>query len=380
MPKFETLSQNVFDERAKRAIDKTPIRKEISIKDVEILNDTTMKFEDHKIKMNKEAFKGICKIVGLPVGFDKTFTSSFGDKARQQLINRLKIAVQAKGATTLSLVVNPDKKEIIGVQKDPRDLISNQTFIDTSSKIIDKYGLEVSDFSVNSDGAVVINTASPKNVWGIDGLNDEEFYGGISFTNSPNEGFMVSPFLHRLVCANGMVGKTFEESLSLGQMDGFSMEKFWTQLNQLAERGFRPANFENRIRLAMNTRASLFELETAHDWMKSLSDADNKEIEAWAPLHNTRAKFHEARIDTVTFTTAQKKGAKTGTSVWDLVNGVTNFATNDNGFKIDDYDRRRLQIEASRMLTKDFDMSNIVPSPYDSRHCTESHYGASWGK
>ena len=95
MPKFQTLSQNIFDERAKVAINKTPIRKEISIKDVEIINDTTLKLEDHQIKMNRDAFKGICKIVGLPVGFDKTFTASFGDKARQQLINRLKVAVQA---------------------------------------------------------------------------------------------------------------------------------------------------------------------------------------------------------------------------------------------------------------------------------------------
>ena len=80
MTKFQTLSQSIFDERAKMAITKTPIRKEVSIKDIEILNDTTLKLEDHQIKMNKEAFKGICKIVGLPVGFDKTFTASFGDK------------------------------------------------------------------------------------------------------------------------------------------------------------------------------------------------------------------------------------------------------------------------------------------------------------
>jgi hypothetical protein len=98
--------------------------------------------------------------------------------------------------------------------------------------------------------------------------------------------------------------------------------------------------------------------------MRSLSDADHKELEAWVPLHNTRAKFHESRIDTISFSTAQKKGAKTGTSVWDLVNGITHFATHDNGFKIDDYDRRRLQVEASRMLTKDFDMANFVPSPF----------------
>lgn len=364
MPKFETLSQHIFDERAKIALSKTPIRKEVSIKDVEIINDTTLKLESHQIKMNKDAFKGICKIVGLPVGFDKTFTASFGDKARQQLVNRLKVAAQAKGDTSLSLVVNPDTKEIISIQKDPRDLVSNSTFIDTTSKIIDKYSLEVSDFSVNNDGAVVINTASPKNVWGVNGLKDEEFYGGISFTNSPNNGFMVSPFLHRLVCANGLVGKTFEESLSLGQMDGFSMEKFWTQLNQLAERGFRPHNFDDRIRLAMNTNASLFELENAHDWLKSLSDADNKELEAWVPLQGTRAKFHSASIDTLAFSTAQKKGAKTGTTVWDLINGVTHFATHDNGFKIDDYDRRRLQVEASRIMTKQFDMANIVPSPF----------------
>ena len=364
MPKFETLSQQAFDDKAKIAVNKTPIRKEVSIKDIEIINDTTLKLEDHQIKINRDAFKGICKVVGLPVGFDKTFTTSFGDKARQQLINRLKVAVQAKGSTTLSLVVNPDTREIINVQKDPRDLISNQTFIDTSSSIINKYGLEVNDFSVNNDGGVVINTSSPKNVWGISGLADEEFYGGISLTNSPIGGFMVSPFLHRLVCANGLMGKTFEESLSLGQMDGRSMETFWAQLNLLADRGFRPLEFENRLRLAMNTRASLFELESAHDSLKAFSDADNKELEAWVPLHTTRARFHAANIDTITFSTGQKKGAKTGTTVWDLINGVTHFASHDNGFRIDDYDRRRLQVEASRMMTNNFDMTNFVPSPF----------------
>jgi hypothetical protein len=161
-----------------------------------------------------------------------------------------------------------------------------------------------------------------------------------------------------------MMGKTFEESLSLGQMDGRSMETFWAQLNLLADRGFRPLEFENRLRLAMNTRASLFELESAHDSLKAFSDADNKELEAWVPLHTTRARFHAANIDTITFTTGQKKGAKTGTSVWDLINGVTHFASHDNGFRIADYDRRRLQVEASRMMTKDFDMTNFVPSPF----------------
>ena len=59
MPKFETLSQQAFDDKAKIAVNKTPIRKEVSIKDIEIINDTTLKLEDHQIRINRDAFKGI---------------------------------------------------------------------------------------------------------------------------------------------------------------------------------------------------------------------------------------------------------------------------------------------------------------------------------
>jgi hypothetical protein len=364
MPQYQTISQAIFDSKAKEAIARTPIRKEVNLKEIEIIKNDVLRLGDTHIKMSNDAFKGICKIVGLPVGFDKTFSSAFGDKARQALVNRLKIAVQAKGATTLSLVVNPENKQIIGVQKDPRDLVSNQTFLDTSSAIINKYGLEVNNFSVGSNGGVVINTSSPKNSWGIKGLADEDFYGGVTFVNNPDGGFRVSPYLHRLVCANGMIGTAFDETFSLGQMDARYMESFWTQLNSLAERGFRPAKFEDRVRLASNTRASLFELESVHDTLKFLSDAEHKELEAWAPLHTTRASFHAANIDTILLSTSQKKGARTGTSIWDLVNGMTHFATHDNGFKIDDYDRRKIQVQASQLLSKAYDMENIIASPF----------------
>ena len=45
MPKFETLSQSIFSERAKIAIDKTPVRKEISIN----LPDRSASVKRHKI-------------------------------------------------------------------------------------------------------------------------------------------------------------------------------------------------------------------------------------------------------------------------------------------------------------------------------------------
>lgn len=364
MPNYQTISQSLFEQRSKEAIDKTPTRKEFNLKNLEVINDKTLSLNGKPVEMTKDAFKGLCKSVGLPVGFDKTFSQAFGDKARQQLVNKLKIAAQAKGNTTVSVVINPESRKIVGVQKETKDLISNKTFLDTTSSIINKYGLEVNDFSVSDNGAVAINASSSKNVWGIAGIKDEDFFGGISFTNSVSGGFQVSPYVHRLICANGMIGKSFEESMHLGHMDSRSMEKFWKGLNDLAERRFMPASFEEKVRLSMNTFASLAELENTSIDLKTYSDAQTNELEAWVPLYKTRMRYQAAGIDPHNLASNQKKGAKTGTTVWDLVNGITHFATHDNGFKIEEYDRRKLQVSASRLLTKDFDMANFIKSPF----------------
>ena len=364
MSKLVTISQSLFDAKAAEAVSRNPIRKEVPLKSIEILKNDQMMVDGVRIGMNSDAFKGICKIVGLPVGFDKTFSSAFGDKARQALVNRLKTATQAKGSTHVSLVVNPDTRQIISVQKDPRDLISNSSFLKTTTEIIDRYSLDVTDFSIGDNGAVVINTVSHKNAWGFDGLKDEDHYGGATFINSPDGGFKVSTFLHRLVCANGMIGTGFDETMALNPSDALAFEKFYTQLNELAKVGFRPRNYEARIRMAMNTRASLFELENAHTALRSMSDGIHRELEAWVPYHSTMEAFYKANIDAVFLNNSQKKSARTGTTVWDLVNGITHFATHDNGFRISDYDRRRLQVEASRTLTKEFDMLNMVKSPF----------------
>jgi hypothetical protein len=375
MRNFETLSSSAFDAKVKDALLCSPIRKEVSLKDIDIIKNNVLRYQDKQIVMEPTAFKGLCKIVGLPTGFDKTFSEAFGDKARQQLVNRLKVAVQAKGKTTVSLVINPDSRRIVSVQSDPKNLVSNKTFIDTSSRIIDKYGLEVNNFSVGKNGGVVINASSIKNSWGITGIKGEDHYGGISFVNSPDGGYKVSPFMWRLICANGLIGTAFEETLSLGQMDARTMEGFWSMLNDLAARNFRPSSFEEKVKLAMNTNASLAELQYAHDIIKNCTNAEYKELESWIPLVTTKDAFHRAHIDTIFMSKEQMKNARTGTSVYDLVNGLTNFGSADYGFKISDYDQRKLQLEAGRLLTKKFDMANQVKSPFEQ---ITSHFGTAY--
>jgi len=365
MPKFNTLSQEEFTRKKDISIKNQPVRSEVAMKDVEVVTSDLLRVKGHLVPMSSDAFKQLGKIVGLPVGFDKSFTDKFGTKARQKLVSRLKSATAAKGVNSLSLVLSPTDKQIVGVNKEAQAIISNSSFLKTAESVIDKFGLEVNDFTTRSDGTTIINTSSPKNHWGLKGLNDEDFFGGISFTNGPDGGFQISPYLHRLICANGMIGKSFEENIRVSSFDSTHMSKLFQDINTLAERGFRPALFEEKVKQAIATPASLMEMEKAYNSISSFALNNPKSLEEWVPYHKTRLAYHDFGTDTITMNDERKKNAKTGTSVWELINGITHFATHDNNIKVDDASRRRLQVMAGRMLSKkSFDMQNVVASPF----------------
>ncbi|NBS71232.1 hypothetical protein EBT31_20335, partial [bacterium] len=89
MKKFETISQSLWDAKAKEALEKQPLRKEVSLRQVELTHADTLMVQGKPVRLTTQAFKDLCKIVGLPIGFDKTFSGTFGDGARQQLVNKL---------------------------------------------------------------------------------------------------------------------------------------------------------------------------------------------------------------------------------------------------------------------------------------------------
>jgi hypothetical protein len=66
-----------------------------------------------------------------------------------------------------------------------------------------------------------------------------------------------------------------------------------------------------------------------------------------------------------TLSAEKKKNAKTGTSVWDMVNGLTHFATHESVFKVSDDGRARVQKEAGKIMAGTYDMENLVISPYN---------------
>jgi len=61
-------------------------------------------------------------------------------------------------------------------------------------------------------------------------------------------------------------------------------------------------------------------------------------------------------------TQKQQQNARTNISVWDIVNGITDFASHDYGFNIKNPEstRNQLMVNAGGILTKQYDTQNLL--------------------
>lgn len=365
MPKLVSLAESLVQQRMQQAIEAQPIRREVALQDVKIIDNETVEYNGRRVKITNTAFKDMMGILKVPTAFVDRFKGIVGPEAQQKFLNTIKNVMASNGSRNVTLVLNPRSMEIVAVHKTNRNLISNSTALGFIHNVINDAGLDVADFSVNeSNGGIAVNAFSTNMNFEVPGMKDEHFFGGISFTNNPTNGFQVSPYINRLICANGLVTRGFEEQFKLTKLDDAEMNQFTMHLKELRKNNYQPHGFVDAVRLTNGTNASLAEMRSAANAIWSVADVNKEDIESWIPIKSTEQAFNRIGVDAEALDNAKAKNAKTGTSVWELINGITHFATHDNGIEISDYDRRRLQVVAGQMLTKKLDMENLVRSPF----------------
>jgi len=366
MAAVQTLSQQVYDARMAQALKVQPIRKTVPLGDIRIVNTGVIHIKDKPIAMNRQAFSQLAKILGVPIQFQGRVDKFFGEEATSSIVNKMKSALIQQGMSTITIVANPKEKQIIGFLKRDSQYVSNGTFFGVANDIIDDHNLLVRDFSINpDDGGITINCFNPNAGFQIGDFKDEVFQGGITLSTSLDKGIIVSPYMNRLVCLNGMIGESFGESYKLKGLGPSYMEELRTHLGALEKRNYKPFSFEERVKKAMTTNCSYAELEAAAELIIGHSGAKKDEIGKWVPIQETDKKFIDFGIIPSLMNADKKKNAKTGTTVWDMVNGLTHFATHDSVFKVSEDDRRVIQKEAGKIMSGTYDMENIILSPFN---------------
>ena len=357
-----TLSPTAFQARKAEAVRNEVMRKEISLSEFNVIDNTHIEVDGVKIELTPFAFKRLLGRLRIPTAFAKRFSDGFGADGLQQLVQMMKTMKSSKNDQTVTLLVDPRNKVITNILPAGYASISNEAFIDFAEGYINQYGLEVKDFGSDPNGGATINCVSPNSVFSVPGMSDEIFNTGVTFRNTPTRGLEVSPYLNRLVCSNGMTSTAFSETYGLHELTDKSISEFNDHMISMASTGFQPVGLADKIKAANETDASIAEVQRAMSAMLSTDKKiDFDYMQRYLPINRVMKAYSDIGAEPSTFTNKQLQNAKSGLSIWEVVNGITNFASNDERYNIDDHKTGNLMVSAGNLLMKkNFDTEALI--------------------
>ena len=364
-----TLSNQLIEQRKVQTLEAQNLRKVVPFRDINLIDVESIEYQGSKINITKSAFKNLLGLLGMSNQFAQKFETLFTKEAKAQFINTMKNAMASNSGrlSEVTLVLNPVTKTVVAITKKEEFGISNQQFMQVAENIIDNQSMDVTNWSIDpGTGIITINAFNPKANFAVQGLSDEVFTGGVTFQNSPKDGFQVLPYVNRQWCTNGLTTAFAQEAYTLNSLDQGSMEKFFENLNGLRKNNFAPTGFADRVRAAHNTPASLHELQFAHNLIEPFA---GERVDNWIPLAENMNAFYRAGFESLS--TEQLKHAKSNTSVWDVVNGVTHFATHGAQIidtNMQDYNASELMVKSGNLFgKKSFDHENTMPDLFGGR-------------
>jgi len=370
MQSLTTLSQSAFDVKKAEAINNQLMRKEITLSEFNVIDNNHIDVDGVKIEVTDKAFGKLLGRLRIPKAFAKRFSDGFGNDGLRQLITMMKSAKSNRNEQTVTLLVDPNSRKITDILPAGYASISQESFIDFASRYIDQYNLGVTHMGSSQYGGTQINCVAPQGMFNVPGMTNEVFNTGVTFRNTPTRGLEVSPYLERLICANGMTSTAFAENYGLHNLNDKNINEFNEHMIRMAATNFQPVGLADNIKKANSTDASLAEMQRAASSILSLDKAvDYDYVQKYIPVERAFKAYSQLGADPNTFTKAQMKNAKSGMSVWDLVNGMTNFASNDTKFNINEGKMGNLMVTAGNILCKkQYDTEGVLDiNPFATR-------------
>lgn len=352
-----TKSTTAFEAFKKEALSKEPLMCQASLADITLLSDKKISFKGREYNCSENAMNDFCKIVGIPKAFGNGIEGAFGADAKKRIIEIQK-AVKVLGKSITVTIVANKKLGMIDTILNGCSILPYNNYFDVFDRMMNGAKVEIVDFGASDRGGLFISTVSKDHEFHVDKMKNETFHPGLTFTNDYRVGAVMDTYVNRLVCSNGMVGRGFGQTFTYNPE---SMNEFFDRVNKLKQMGFVPEGFTEKVKSAINTRASYSEVKEAANMITSCSKLQKEDVDRFVPYNSIRRQFVAKGCDTHLWNEKQAQNAITNVSVWDVVNGVTDFASHDYGFELSNDNRLKLQVKAGSLLSaKAYDTQNLV--------------------
>ena len=328
------------------------------------------------IRVSRDFFPRFASMLKVSRSLTSEMIKNEDGKLAASMMNGLKEYRQSRGNhAEVVLIANPNSREIIDVC-DPRRMrrMTNESVLDITTRLVSdnpKLTIETVDFNPHR-GTAIINLLNGEEV-GFPGAGKDEFFKfGFSIIQTSKD-TSVEMYNQRLVCSNGLrvslgqgaIGGNsdiqFAEHFKLGGNSAEEIRIFLNQIDAMSKAGFIPGAFQGTLLDAVNTRASLYEVESAMIAAQRLVREDDPNLKKSLIDSLSRNYFHShadtmARIarkghDTLRLNDKQKSFIKTSQSVWDVVNSLTYLGSNNSGLQLSN-DRTDLKARAGVLFGK----------------------------
>lgn len=355
------MSNTNFKQFKEEVLSKKIGRKQVSLSEIRLISDTALEINGLALALAPSGFTSLLKIVGISKQLRKNLIKQYGDSFADNLVSTLGKAMgSSKGNVTL--LIDMRKRRVVNIVANAESMIANESYLSNVEKIIDNSNLEIDSMIVRDNGGFTISTIGDNSEWGLSGVEStESFKFGLNFDNDPVKGTRLMPYNQRLVCTNGMIGNGFVGVHQLHNTKD-SWDAFYHNIDVLKRDNFKPLEFSSTLKSIMSSDASYNEVSQARNIIKANSTITDMELERYIPISSTEEAYKQSNVLIETFNKDQKQNATTDVGYWELINGITDFASHNYGFNIKNPDA--LQRFAGSLFVKTPDLSNLVVNPF----------------
>lgn len=371
------VSQQEFMDLKRQLVDSEAARKVVPLSQIKIdeasFKNNTIEISGARLNVDPSFFAKLSTLLKMNRSLTTEMMKNSDAKLAAQMMSGLKSYREARdGGTEIMLIANPTSRTIIDVCKPNQyKRISNESVFDLTEKILnDKPNLIIETINFGPGGGA-INLLNNTEIGFPGAGKDEYFKFGFSIIQD-HRNTQVEMYNQRLVCTNGLrtslgagaIGGNreiqFQESFLLKGNSPDEVRTFIENVNRMADADFVPAAFGEVLDSAVNTKASLLEVESA--MMTAQMMVDERDVELrnrymqqlsknYFPGHNmTIQRLARKGVNPMELNDRQKGLVKTGMSVWDVVNSMTFLGSNNSGIPLDD--QFTLKQKAGKLFSK----------------------------
>jgi len=323
----------------------------------------------HKLTVAPSFFKQLAKILNVNLTMRRKMSDEKEDnKTFSELLNVLRQVQNSVAPIQVTLLFDVIDKQISHIKAGNYARLSNSALFGFAEGLVDKYPqLSISNVDAfNTSPNVNIQIVSG-NIVDLTNKNissdDESFQFGITLGNSGLT-TSVGDFAYRLVCANGMMGIRTDERFHLKSTEEQGLLDLYKHFDKMNESNFIPEEFASNFENATQVHASYNEILNAYKFATKNLIVEFPEQESqlryafadkyFPAVREIQAKLTKKEIDQRELPEKAMQSIRTGMSMWELINTMTDLGSNTHPvYKVGN--KRAFQEMGGKIMSADWD-------------------------